>query len=48
MDNARNILSTHSRILHKMAARLIEKESLDSEEIDAIIGSEEAVSSSPA
>jgi cell division protease FtsH len=48
MDNARKILTAHVRILHEMAARLIEKESLDSEEIDAIVSSETAVANSPA
>lgn len=48
MDHARKILSAHTRILHEMAGRLIEKESLDSAEIDTIINSEKALSGSPA
>jgi len=37
MDNARDILTRHRPILNKMAELLIEKESLDASEIDAII-----------
>lgn len=37
MDNARDILVRHRPILNNMAALLIEKESLDASEIDAII-----------
>ncbi len=37
MDNARDILTRHRSILNNMAALLIEKESLDASEIDAII-----------
>lgn len=39
MDNARNILSRHAEILHRIAHTLIEKESLDSREIESIITS---------
>ncbi|HHE07436.1 MAG TPA: ATP-dependent zinc metalloprotease FtsH, partial [Chlorobaculum parvum] len=37
MDNARDILTRHRPILNNMAALLIEKESLNASEIDAII-----------
>jgi cell division protease FtsH len=39
MDNARKILAAHTSILHEMANLLVEKESLDSAEIDAIVTS---------
>ncbi|HWQ25578.1 MAG TPA: ATP-dependent zinc metalloprotease FtsH [Chlorobaculum sp.] len=39
MDNARKILAAHTSILHDMANLLVEKESLDSAEIDAIVTS---------
>jgi cell division protease FtsH len=48
MDNARKILTAHMRILHEMSARLIEKESLDSNEIDDIVKSNGAIAGSPA
>lgn len=40
MDNAEEILRKHRQILNKMAELLIEKESLDAAEIDAIIEAE--------
>jgi cell division protease FtsH len=46
MDHARKILSAHTRVLHEMAGRLIEKESLDAAEINTIIESESAISGS--
>jgi cell division protease FtsH len=39
MDNARKILSSHNHLLHEMANLLIEKESLDSADIDTLIRS---------
>jgi cell division protease FtsH len=48
MDNARKILTTHTRILHDMAERLIEKETLDSTEIDSIVKLEGAIAGAPA
>jgi cell division protease FtsH len=48
MDNARKILTAHMRILHEMSARLIEKESLDADEIETIIKSNGAIAGSPA
>lgn len=39
MDNARRILAEHTGILHDLATRLTEKESLDAGEIDAIVAS---------
>jgi cell division protease FtsH len=44
MDNARKILAAHTSILHDMANLLVEKESLDSAEIDAIVTSGGAAS----
>ena len=48
MDNARKILTAHGRILHEMAGRLIEKESLDSNEIEEIVKSNGAIAATPA
>ena len=48
MDNARKILASHSSILHGIANMLVEKESLDSAEIDAIVTSGGVVSGAPA
>ncbi|MBN1928660.1 MAG: ATP-dependent zinc metalloprotease FtsH [Chlorobiaceae bacterium] len=48
MDNARDILTRHRPILNKMAELLIEKESLDASEIDALIEAESRVSGTPA
>ncbi|NTU58139.1 MAG: ATP-dependent metallopeptidase FtsH/Yme1/Tma family protein [Chlorobiaceae bacterium] len=39
MDNARKILASHTPVLHRIADLLVEKESLDSSEIDAIVTS---------
>ncbi len=39
MENARKILDVHKNILHDLAGQLIEKESLDASQIDAIIAS---------
>ncbi len=38
MDNARTILSEKKELLHRLADTLIEKETLNAGEIDAIIG----------
>jgi cell division protease FtsH len=38
MDNARTILSEKKELLHKLAVSLIEKETLNASEIEAIIG----------
>jgi cell division protease FtsH len=48
MDNARKILAAHTPILHDMANLLVEKESLDSVEIDAIVTSGGVASGAPA
>jgi cell division protease FtsH len=48
MDNARKILAAHTAILHDMATLLVEKESLDSAEIEAIVTSGGAASGAPA
>jgi cell division protease FtsH len=41
MNRAMNILKEHNDLLHRMSALLIERETLDAEEIDAIISGEE-------
>jgi cell division protease FtsH len=48
MDNARKILAAHTRTLHDLAKQLIEKESLDSVQVDAIVAAEGAIAGTPA
>ncbi|NTW52666.1 MAG: ATP-dependent metallopeptidase FtsH/Yme1/Tma family protein [Chlorobiaceae bacterium] len=48
MDNARKILASNTSILHGIANLLVEKESLDSAEIDAIVTSGKIASGAPA
>ena len=43
MENAKKILSEKSDVLHRLATMLIEKESLNAMEIDAIIGQNQVV-----
>ena len=48
MDNARKILASHTKTLHDMARQLVEKESLDAGEIEAIITAGAATAGMPA
>jgi cell division protease FtsH len=42
MDNARRILASHTKTLHALAMQLVEKESLDAGDIEAIISADGA------